>query len=156
MKSSALRMGVFALGIFLFNWQPAEAGCGQTCAYMSTCEASPGNPDWGCFQEPTYCWEFICGRRASFDPATVEKISAAAQAGDMGTVTRLAAAVGQPFRLHSGGKLVYDGFALAGLKGPGIGDGAERLAACGDAAAPGTDAAAATPEGTAAAADDVP
>lgn len=132
MKTSTLRNGLLALGIALVSWQPLMAGCGQICTFGIVCDDAPGHPEWGCVQEATYCWEFWCARSANLDKDLAGKIEQAARTGDSTALTQLASAVGQPFRLHSGGKLVYDGFALAGLAGPGAErTSGERLAACG-------------------------
>lgn len=151
MKSFTLRMGAFALGAVLFNTQPVLAGCGELCM-GSYCKSTPTQPSWGCEMSGSVCLDFKCWpARGTFDQELMAKIEKAALAGDTNTVALLAKAVGQPFRIHDKDGVVYDGFALAGLQGPGAGASSAETqvaqGACGTSAtSPSSDTA--TPEAT--------
>lgn len=152
MKNSALRICVLALGAVLFNSHAAMAGCYQICQPTGLCANAPNFPEWACLTTGTFCWDGWCpppeGDPEGFDKGLITKIGEAVLAGDTHTVTLLAAKVGQPFRLFSEGKILYDGFALAGLKGPGPdASSTERLAA--KAACRSTDSKPSAPAATA-------
>lgn len=127
MKSSTLHLGAIALGAVLFCAPPVLAGCAELCN-GNQCNPAPNFPRWGCGVSGPVCFDFDCG---PFDRQLMEKIEKAVAAGDKNLIALLAASADQPIRIHTKNGLVYDGFALAGLQGPGAAvSSTDRLAAC--------------------------
>lgn len=96
---------------------PAAAGCGELCRF-STGECRPvSNFQWGCEQSGTVCYDVQCWGGRSLTTELVDKIAAAAEAGDMELAQKLAA--GYPtLRIMKPGQMLFNGPQLAGLAQP--------------------------------------
>ncbi len=131
MKSFTLRLSAIALGAVLFCAPPVLAGCAELCD-GDRCHSAENFPSWGCGVSGPVCFDYGCGPAlTSLDRELMAKIEKAVAAGDKNLIALLAASADQPIRIHDKNGLLYDGFALAGLEGPGAAvSSTERLAAC--------------------------
>ncbi len=96
---------------------PAAAGCGELCRF-STGECRPvSNFQVGCGQSGASCYDVQCWGARSLTTELVDKIAAAAEAGDMELAQKLAA--GYPtLRIMKPGQMLFNGPQLAGLAQP--------------------------------------
>ena len=140
-KATLTAAALSALLVFAFGTvvPAAAAGCGERCKFQTgTCVP------WtlgvgGCGDAGTYCYDVQCwGGQLAVSAEQVEKIAAAAEAGDMELARKLAA--GFPsLRIMKPGVMVFDGPQLAGMTFE------QTLEGTSVACAPAPDAAAATP-----------
>lgn len=134
-KATILAAALSALLIVAFGAAaPAAAQCGELCRFHTgLCQPTPNHPEWGCGNAGSYCYDIQCWV-PSFAAGEVERIGAAAEAGDMELARKLAE--GYPsLRIMKAGQMIFDGPKLAGIAGPEDSPEGIRVACAGKPAA---------------------
>jgi hypothetical protein len=111
----AAALSVLLIVAFGFVAPAAAAGCGERCKFQTGLCVPWGSTNGGCGDAGSYCYDIQCwGGSLAISADQVQKIAAAAEAGDMELAQKLAA--GFPsLRIMKPGQMVFDGPQLAGM-----------------------------------------
>ncbi len=144
-KAAVLAASASLLAISFGAPAQAAAGCGELCHFHTAqCNYTPNHPDWGCGQAGGYCYDVQCLPDGfAFSAEKVEKIAAAAEAGDLELAQKLAADM-PTLRILKPGQMIFDGPQLAGIPGPEASSFEGVRVACAAPASPAETAPAAT------------